>query len=362
MTMSVASDKPGLPNSFSLARVLLIGVPVLLLGLMALVLIPRRIDQDAQRESYEKVIDRLGLNAAAPSQLDPRFKDADGDLVADCPADAGHLLTPARLVFSYIAGPDATEEIATWQDFAASLSKAIGTPVDTVAYATTAEQYQALRDGALHISGFNTGAVPTAVTQSGFVPLCTFGREDGTFGSSMRLIVTANSTLNAITDLKYRTLAFTSMDSNSGYNAAVVLLRDHGLLPQRDYQWRFSGSHQASIEGIVSGLYEAAPVSDDLLQRAIATGEVDAESIRTIYESERFPPATMGCVYNLPPNVTAKIRQAFLEYSWEDSALAKQFGASNVMKFVPISYKQDFAVVRRIHDAFSWTPTVPARK
>lgn len=360
--MSVASEKPGLPGTFSFTRVLAIGVPLLLIGLAAIVLIPLQINQNAQRESYEKVIDRLGLSPSTPSHLDPRFKDANGDLVADCPEDPGQHAAPDALVFSYVAGPDASDEIASWKDFAAHLSQTTGVRVEAIAFATTTEQFQALRDGSLHIGGFNTGAVPAAVTSGGFVPLCTFGREDGTFGSSMRLIVPANSSIATIADLKNRTLTFTSLDSNSGYNAAIVLLRDHDLLPQRDYKWRFSGSHQESIKGIVSGLYEAAPVSDDLLQRAIANGDAGADKVRTIYESERFPPATMGCAYNLPPEMTEKIRKAFLEYPWKDSALTKQFGASGVTKFVPISYKQDFAVVRRIHDAFSWTPAVPSQK
>jgi phosphonate transport system substrate-binding protein len=102
-------------------------------------------------------------------------------------------------------------------------------------------------------------------------------------------------------------------------------------------------------------LYEAAPVSDELWQRAIAAGDANPDKIRTIYESERFPPATMGHVYNLSPGLAEKIRTAFLECPWSDPPLEKQSGAN---RFVPVSYKQDFALVRRIDDAFRKSPAV----
>ena len=307
---------------------------------------------DRGEANDEKVIERLGLTAAIPSRLDSRFTDADGDLVADVPKDADSQLDPDVLVFSYVAGPNASEELATWQEFKEHLSRATGKPVETVAFASVSEQLQALASGKLHVSGFNTGAVTSAVTTCGFVPACTLGRDDGKFGSSMRFIVRADSPIKAVQNLKGRTVAFTLPDSNSGCRAAIVLLREYNLLPQRDYKWRFSGSHQESIKGVASGLYQTASVSDDLLQRALAAGDVESDAIRTIYESERFPPATIGYAYNLTPELADKIRQAFLDFSWKDTGLEKQFGASGATRFVPVSYKQDFALVRRVDDSF----------
>ncbi len=56
----------------------------------------------------------------------------------------------------------------------------------------------ALRDGELHIAGLNTGAVPLAVQRDGFVPLCTFGREDGTYGYTMKVLVPADSPIKEL--------------------------------------------------------------------------------------------------------------------------------------------------------------------
>lgn len=359
--MSLASDKPESPAKFSYKRVLSLGIPALIIGLLAIALVPQLIERQARHQTDESVIDRLGLNPAGPSLLDSRFEDADGDLLADVPKESSQHLTPDPLVFSYVAGPNAEEEVAAWKDFSAHLSQAAGLRVETVAYSTTAEQLQALHDRKLHVSGFNTGAVSSAVTMCGFVPFCTVGRADGTFGASMRIIVPANSPIEKIDDVKNRTVTFTLMDSNSGCKAAIVLLKEYGLMPERDYKWRFSGSHQESIKGIANGFYDAAPVADDLLQRYLADSGGAGAKIRTLYESERFPPATIGHVNELSPELAAKVRQAFLEYPWKDSALEKQFGTTGSAKFVPISYKQDFALVRRIHDAFRASPVAPSQ-
>lgn len=355
--MSVASNDAGQAGDFSLKRVLAVAIPAVLIGLVIAVAVPRRIEENARQEADDKVIDRLGLKSAVPGLLDSRFDDADGDLLADPPKDTRAHVTPDKLIFSYIGGPEAEAELDTWKEFVAHLSQATGVAAEAVAFNNTADQLLALNKGALHVSGFNTGSVSTAVTMCGFVPFCTYGSDDGRFGSSMKVIVPVDSAVKSLAELKGRTVTFTLMDSNSGCKAAIVLLKEYNLLPERDYKWRFSGSHQESIKRVISGEHEAAPVSDDLLHRALAENEGDAEKIRVIYESERFPPATIGHVYNLSPELAEKVRRAFLDYPWKDTQLEKQFGPSGATRFVPISYKQDFALVRRIHDSFRRSPS-----
>ena len=45
-------------------------------------------------------------------------------------------------------------------------------------------------------------------------------------------------------------MTFTRLDSNSGFKAPLVLLMDeYHFMPDRDYQWGFSQSHEDSIKG-----------------------------------------------------------------------------------------------------------------
>jgi phosphonate transport system substrate-binding protein len=328
-------------SSFSLKRVLLLVVPLAVASVAIAVVTARRIEREAERKGEEAMLHWFAMTSPTPRRLDATFADTDQDLVADSPAGDA-CVVPDPLVFSYVAGPEAETEREAWQDFVKALSTATGINVELQSFATTQEQLTALAAGKLHVTAFNTGAVPLAVASCGFVPVCTLGREDGSFGTTMRLIVPAKSPIRSIKDLKHRTIAFTTSDSNSGCKAALALLREHDLLPLRDYLWKFSGSHDASVEGVAAGRYQAAPVSSDLLERALAGGAISKESIRTIYESERFPPATIGYVHYLTPALREKIRAGCLNFDCRGTSLADPFASSGVTRFVPVSYKQGY--------------------
>ena len=350
--MSTAENKPS--RLFSFWRVLLSGAVLggICVGIFKWA--ESGIRERSEKESERSAAHWFRLTTPTLRTLDPRFTDANNDLVADPPADSSRR-SPDKLIFSFVAGPEAEQQIADFKDFTNRLSDLTGKPVETAVYPSTEKQQEALEKGELHITAFNTGAVPAAVASAGFVPLCTFGGDDGSFGITMKIIVPAKSTIQKVEDLKGHTIAFTTPNLNSGCKAAVVLLEDKGMHPSRDYKWVFSSDHELSIKDLDIGAYDAAPVASDLLQRAISSGLIKPDEFRVIYESERFPPATFGYAFNLSDELAAKIRQAFLEFKPQGTSLAKRFEDSQATEFVPVSYKQDFALVRRVDSAFQPT-------
>lgn len=352
----LAADDFSAKPSFSFWRVLLTGAVLGGVCVFVLKWTEIGIKERAEKESEKTATHLFGLTNPTPRSLDRKFTDADGDLVADPPVSAAMRRSPDKLVISFVAGPDADKQIADFKDFIARLSEFTGKQVETAIYANTDDQLAALAKGDLHVAAFNTGAVPAAVASAGFVPVCTFGADDGTFGITMKIIVPAKSSIQKIEDLKGHTITFTTLNSNSGFKAAVVLLQDKNMLPVRDYKWKLSSDHELSIKGIAAGDDEAAPVASDLLQRAISNGTIKPEDIRVIYESERFPPATFGYAYDLSEDLAAKIRQTFLDFKPKETTLAKRFEDSQAARFVPVSYKQDFALIRRIDSMFQKPP------
>jgi len=164
----------------------------------------------------------------------------------------------------------------------------------------------------------------------------------------MRLIVPVGSPIKNLKDLKGRKIMFTRPDSNSGCKALLMLLKEQeDMQPERDYTWGFSLGHEESIRGVANKEYEAAPVASDILERMIEKGEVDGSVIRTIYESERFPPATIGYTYNLAPELRTAVREALLGFNLRGTGLEGQFG-SQATKLVEVDYKNDWATARRI--------------
>jgi phosphonate transport system substrate-binding protein len=344
----------------SIKRVLLIAAPIAIAGVAIASIMADRIKDEANRKNEAAMLNWFEMTSPTPRRLDSRFTDVDGDLVADAPKDPSRQVSPEMISFSYVAGPDAADELPAWKEFAEYLSKKLAVPVEATAFQTSQQQLNAVAEGRLHVTAFNTGAVPLAVSSCGFVPFCTMGQDDGSFGTTMHVIVPAKSPIKSIKELKGHTIAFTTRDSNSGCKSALAALREFDYLPLRDYMWKFSGSHDASIRGVAENQYEAAAVAGDLLARAISNGDVSDDRFRTIYESERFPPATFGYVQFLPKDMTDKICATFLEFQSEDTSLQPVFEAAGVKKFVPLSYKQDFALIRRIDDVFR-TPNRASR-
>jgi phosphonate transport system substrate-binding protein len=356
--MSSAPQTSAPPPSFSFARVLtLLVLAVLVIGVVYVVK-KRQWDEEAHAKE-PKLIAQMGIGNDAPMQLDPQYKDADGDLVADTPKDPAQQIDPAKITFSFIGSETADDELPNWKGFADFLSKHIGKPVELVAFKNREDERQAMRDGKLQVAGFNTGDVLLAVNECGYVPVCAPGRDDGSIATyTSQIIVPAGSQFHVLQDLKGHTITFTDRTSNAGYKAALVLLKDRDLLPQRDYNCQFSMSYKNSIDGVSSNHYDAAAVASDMLQRAVASGTADLAALQVIDQSKPFPPATLGYVYNLKPALAEKIRSAMLEFPWAGTGIEKEFAGSRATKFVPVSYKNDFEWARIISDAVRDPPDV----
>jgi phosphonate transport system substrate-binding protein len=202
----------------------------------------------------------LSLPAAVGFQLDSRYQDKDGDMIADIPADTSEQIDPSTLIFAYTPVEDPAVYAEVWQGFLDHLSDVTGKPVLFFPVQSNAAQIEAMRAGGLHIAGFNTGSNPLAVACAGFRPFTMMAHADGSFGYEMEIITYPGSGIETPEDLKGKTLAFTSETSNSGYKAPSALLKsEFGLERGRDYKPAFSGAHDTSILGVANKDYERLP-------------------------------------------------------------------------------------------------------
>jgi phosphonate transport system substrate-binding protein len=331
----------------SVARILKVVLPVAVVAIVAYWW-SMRLEPSARAKMASNVFARMLSADAAMSDTSMSYPDKDGDLVADSPEDPAQCINPDVLVFSSVAEAAATTNEDTWKELLSALSDKTSRQVKYVQFSKVDEQLAALKNGELHIAVLNTGTVPAAVQRDGFVPLCTFGQPDGTFGYTMQFLVPADSAIKEPKDIRSHKVTFTRPDSNSGFKAPVVYLKDqHDMLPERDYSWGFSLGHEESIKGVAAKEIEVAPVASDILDRMIEKGDVDPQAIRSIYVSERFPPATIGYAYNLTPELRGAIRAALVDFDLTGTGLQGEFG-TNVTKLVQVNYKDDWANARRI--------------
>lgn len=297
------------------------------------------------------------LWGTVPAQaLDSRYTDADGDLVADAPKDPKQWVDPATLIFAYTPVEDPEVYRKVWDDFLAHLSKTTGKRVIFFPVQSNAAQIEAMRAGRLHVAGFNTGSNPIAVNCAGFVPFAMMASKNNEFGYEMEIIVQADGPIRKIEDLKGRTVAFTDPNSNSGFKAPSALLKaQYNLEAGKDFKSAFSGKHDNSVIGVANKDYDAAAIANSVMVRMVERKAVDGAKLRSIYKSQTFPTTGYGHAYNLKPELAAKVREAFFTFNWEGTALLKEFEKSSPpqQKFMPITYKEHWKVVREIDAAMN---------
>lgn len=297
----------------------------------------------------------VGLGPAAAVRADdlsPRYRDINNDLVADPPADPDEWRDPGVLIFAYTPVEDPALYSQVWDEFIDHLSGLTDREIRFFPVQSNAAQIEAMRAGRLHVAGFNTGSTPIAVNCAGFVPFAMMAEEDGSFGYEMEIITFPGSGIEEPADLAGRQLAFTSPTSNSGFKAPSTLLEsEFGLMAGEDYRTAYSGGHDNSILGVVNGDYEAAAIANEVLQRMEARGVVEAGQYRSIYTSLTFPTTAYGVSNRLDPQLAGIIRGAFFSFDWEGTALQAEFADAGMERFLPITYRQHWEVIRHIDDA-----------
>ena len=69
---------------------------------------------------------------------------------------------------------------------------------------------------------------------------------------------------------------------------------------------------------------------------------------RSIYKSEPFPPVCFGIPHNLPPELAAKVKQAFGGFNFEGTSVSDVYKGRGLVKFAPVNYKADWKLVREV--------------
>jgi phosphonate transport system substrate-binding protein len=312
---------------------------------------------------------RTGLNAVVASflvggatagaeectnrgQLDTLYCDSDNDLVADVPTDPKKLRDPSTLIFAYTPVEDPAVYQNVFKPFTDFLAQCTGKRVVYYPVQSNAAEIEAMRSGRLHIAGFSTGPTGFAVNLAGAVPFAAKGSEKGPHGYHLISIVRKDSPYQKLADLKGKRVAHTSPSSNSGNLAPLVLYPPEGLKPNEDYKPVMSGGHDKSALGVASGDYDMAGVASDVFERMVSRGTLKADDFRIIFTSPLFPTSSFAYAHDLTPDLAKKIRGCFFAFDFPPS-MRKEFNDDD--RFVPITYKNTWKVVREIAEA-SGTP------
>ena len=172
--------------------------------------------------------------------LDTQYCDANKDMVADTPTEAGKLKTPSTIVFTYTPVEDPAVYENIFKPFTTHLAQCTAKKVVFFQVQSNASEIEAMRSGRLHVGGFSTGPTAFEVNIAGAVPFAVKGTEKEFQGYNLIVIVKKDSPFKTMADLKGKKVAHTSPSSNSGHMAPMALFPKQGLTPEKDYKDRKS--------------------------------------------------------------------------------------------------------------------------
>ena len=283
-------------------------------------------------------------------QLDTLYCDENNDLVADAPTDPRKWKDPGTLVFAYTPVEDPAVYQNVFKPFTDYLAQCTGKRVIYYPVQSNTAEIEAMRSGRLHVAGFSTGPTGFAVNLAGAVPFGAKGTANGPQGYHLLSLVKKSSPYQKLSDLKGKRVAHTAPSSNSGHLAPLVLYPPEGLKPNEDYRPLMSGGHDKSALGVLSGDYDMAGVASDVFERMVARGTVKLDDFRIIFKSPVFPTSSFAYAYDLKPELATKITDCFFAFRFPDS-MQKEFNGDD--RFVPITYKETWKVVREIAEGSS---------
>jgi phosphonate transport system substrate-binding protein len=289
--------------------------------------------------------------------LDERYCDRNGDLVADAPTDPSQWVDPDTLIFAYVLLGDPAVYKEAWADFLEHMEKVTGKKVLYFSAQSNAAQIDAMRSGRVHVAGFNTGSNPLAVNCAGFVSFAMMASLNGDYGYSMEILTYPGSGIEKVEDIKGRTLALTAPTSNSGFKAPLALLKsEFDMIPGRDFKTTFSGAHDNSILGVANKDYDAAAIANSIKFHMIKRDVIREEDTIVLYRSQKFPTTGHGHVFNLKPELVEKVKESFMSFQWDKpdsspTSLKELFSKSNEGQFIPITYQEHWNVIRKIDAA-----------
>ena len=292
-----------------------------------------------------------------PGDLDERYCDRNGDLVADAPTDPSQWVDPDTLIFGYPPGWNPVVFKEAWSDFQEHMETVTGKKVLFIPAHSNAAQIDAMRSGLSHVAGFDTGSNPLAVNCAGFVSFTIMASLNGDYGYSMEILTYPGSGIEKVEDIKGRTLAFTQPTSNSGFKAPLALLKsEFDMIPDRDFKTTFSGAHDNSILGVANKDYDAAAIANSIKFNMIKRDEIKEEDTIVLYRSQRFPTTGYGHAFNLKPELAEKVKESFMSFQWDKpdgspTSLKVEFSVSNKGQFIPITYQEHWNVIRKIDAA-----------
>jgi phosphonate transport system substrate-binding protein len=244
----------------------------------------------------------------------------------------GHAQNVIRV--GLIPSEDSRAMLASSQQLLDALEKNLGMKVQGFVASDYNGVIEAMRAGHVDVAylGPFSYVLGTTVAQIEAFATAETSKSGRTFYRS-QIIARKDSGLKDINDLKGRSFAFVDPSSTSGHLFPKAGLIKLGIDPDKFFgRVLFTGSHDANALAVANKRVEAATIADRILDAAVQKKLVNADDIQIIWSSDPIPESPTVWRKNLPPELKAKIKAAFLnirDITWADQGKLNRFVETN---------------------------------
>jgi phosphonate transport system substrate-binding protein len=229
------------------------------------------------------------------------------------------------------------------------ISERTGYTVEIFLPTNYAAVVEALRGGHADVAYFSGWPYLIAHDLAGAELLVAEERQGKPFYES-RWYVRKDSSYESLTDLKGKTIAFTSPTSTSGFLFPMSKVVEEGHLKTGQDAKEFfgdvvfAGGYQQALLALANGTVEAAAASDYALGMYLS--EAQQAEVRVLVSQGPVPTHGIAVRGSLPDEVKAKVREALLALNEEENkALLKSvYGAE---KLVPRTHEEHVQALDR---------------
>ncbi len=165
-------------------------------------------------------------------------------------------------------------------------------------------------DGKIQVAYFGGLAFVRALSRTPTVPVA-MRKKDTRFRSYF--IALSEEKASSLQDLKGMRFAFGSNSSTSGHLMPRYFLKENGIDPEKDFDGppQFSGTHDNTIEWVVSGQVDAGALNSAVFDRHLREGKIDPEQVEVVWVTPGYPDYIWAVTEDVPKEVREQVREFF---------------------------------------------------
>ncbi len=174
------------------------------------------------------------------------------------------------------------EQKAPLRDY---LAKAIGEPVELIIPTNYNATVEGLGNDSLDFAYLGGLTYIKAHARYGVLPIVQ-RESDRQFHALF--IAHTGTNIKTLKDLKGHAFAFGDINSTSGHLMPYAAMLHAGINPDKDLQFRYTGSHPATAKAVEAGVVDAGAVDESVFHAMVHAGQLDKTKVYVFYTTPPF--------------------------------------------------------------------------